>query len=582
MHCSDDQLLAHLDGELSAFSRVRVSRHLKSCWHCRTRLNACEQEIQRLTVAVDEWPCPPPGWNRDAAQRLNRRLRAYDSCLAPSPARRFAIPASGVAVLLLCLSGWFLWTRRPDARLRPAEVIAQVSSVERIIYVQPVRQTFSVEIAEIRPARQTVNAQLQIWSDHDSGRFASRLSAPGGALKHALWRPSSDTEFVYRPAVADEVLKQHPHREETMPLESLADYGLDPGELEGAFMHWLESRSWNPISFASDISRWAAEDGSLATAERMRGEDGTPMIRITAQRRSRKMVAVLTVEVNSSSYWPSLQAIRFETPERAIEFRLAATSIQPIRRTEMAAGLFRPEPSVAREIRTARPVLPRHEAPADPSPDERPPDALAIDPRAVEARFVLHQAGACLGESVRVSEETGGARVVRLDSEATGIRCELSLDFLLSALSDLRRGQPVRDDTRGTRSLALRHAWALMRLGEDFPAGGIAGLPPSSWPLLDMMLRDHTSAIRRDLDSLGLQRGAASTSVPGNPGWRASAAALFETLAHLNEVLDGNSDADDPVLSVTAINHRLDDILSGFSLESKRQATPRRSGGIAR
>ena len=360
MHCSDEQLLAHLDGELSAFSRRRVERHLKSCWRCRTRLNACEQEIQHLTVTVDEWPFPPPEWRRDAAQRLNRRLLEGESGFTPSRVRnirRFALPVSAAAALLLCLSGWFLWTRGPHARLRPIEVIAQVSSVERTIYVQPVQQTFSVEIAEIRPARQTVNAKLQIWSDRDSGRFASRLSAPGGALKHALWRPASDTEFVYRPAVTAGVLKQHPHREETMSLESLADYGLDPGELEGAFMHWLESRSWKPISFASDMSRWAAEDGSSATAERIRGEDGTPMIRITAQRRSRKMVAVLTVEVDSTSYWPRLQAIRFETPERAIEFRLEATSIQPIRRTEMAASVFRPEPNPAREIRTARPAL---------------------------------------------------------------------------------------------------------------------------------------------------------------------------------------------------------------------------------
>ncbi|MCX6629359.1 MAG: zf-HC2 domain-containing protein [Candidatus Solibacter sp.] len=575
MHCSDEQLLAHLDGELSAFSSRRVERHLKSCWRCRTRRNACEQEIQRLTIAVDEWPFPPPGWNRDAAQRLNRRLRECESGFASSPVpyiRRFAFPVSAAA-LLLCLSGWFLWTRGPHARLRPAEVIAQVSSVERTIYVQPVQQTFSVEIAEIRPARQTVNAKLQIWSDRDSGRFASRLSAPGGALKHALWRPASDAEFVYRPAVTAEVLKQRPHREETVSLESLADFGLDPAELERAFMHWLESRSWNPISFASDISRFAAEDGSLATAERIRGQDGAPMIRITAQRRSRKMVAVLTVEVDSRSYWPRLQAIRFETPQRAIEFRLAATSIQPVRRTEMAASVFHPEPNVAREIRTVRPVLPRHEAPADPSTYERPAGVLAIDPRAVEARFVLHQAGACLGESVRVSEETGGTRVVRLDNEAASYRCELGLDYLLSALSDLRRGQPVPGDAAGTRTVALRHAWAMRRLGEDFPALRIADLPPNSWQMLETMLRDHTSAVRRELDGLGLQRSAGSMRRPGNPAWRASATVLFGTLTHLNELLLGDSAVNDPALSVAAINRRLDDILGSFALESGRRNT---------
>lgn len=576
MHCSDEQLLAHLDGEVSAFISRRVRRHLKSCWSCRTRLNACEQEIQRLTVAVDEWPFPPPEWSRDAAQRLNRRLRVCESGFAPSPVRRirrFAVSLSTAAALLFCLSAWFLWTRGPRARLRPADVIAQVSHVERTIYVQPVQQTFSVEIAEIRPARQTVNAKLQIWSDRDSGRFASRLSGPGGALKHALWRPSSDTEFVYRPAASSGVLKQHPHREEAMSLGSLADYGLDPAELEGAFMHWLESRSWSPISFASDISLWAAEDGSIATAERRRGEDGTPMIRITAQRRSREMLAVLTVDVDPNSYWPRLQAIRFETPAQAIEFRLAATSIQPVRRGEMAANVFRPDPNVAREVRIIPPVVPRHEANASPSTDERAADVPAIDPRAVEARFVLHEAGACLGESVRVSEEPGGTRVVRLGKEADNFRCGLDLGYVLSALSDLRRDLPARGGATETRSLALRHAWAMRRLAEDFPARGISGLPPDSWHMLEVMLRDHTSGVRRELDGLGLQRSAGSTGRPANPGWRASTTMLFENLTHLNELLHRDSAANDPELSVESIDRRLDGILSSFSVESRRWDT---------
>jgi hypothetical protein len=477
---------------------------------------------------------------------------------------------AAAAALLLCLSVWFLWPRQGNPVLRPVEVIAQVSSVERGIYVQPVQQTFSVEIAQIRPARQTVNARLQIWSDRDSGRFASRLSAPGGALKHALWRPASDTEFVYRPGATAALLKQPAHREQSMSLESLADYGLDPAELEGAFLHWMESRSWNPISFASDISRWAARDGSLATAERMRGEDGRPMIRITAQHRSQKMVAILTVEVDSSSYWPRLQAIRFETPERAIEFRLAATSIQSVRRTDMAAGVFRPEPSLTREVRATQPVLPRPAAPLDPVSDEPPSGAIALDPRAVEARFVLHQAGACRGESVRVSEEGGGTRVVRLDDEAVSYRCELGLDSVLSALSDLRRGQAARPGA-GKWNAALLHAWAIRRLGEDFPARQIASLPPSAWQMLETMLRDHASGVRRELDGRGLPHTADSTRRSGNPAWRASAADLFETLTHLNELLDGDPAANAPELSAAAIDRRLDDILRSFSVESGRR-----------
>src|SRR5437660_10692567 len=152
MHCSDEQLLAHLDGELSVFTRHRVQRHLKSCWHCRTRFHACEQEIQRLTVAMDEWPFPPPEWNHGARQRLNWRLQEVEAGLSESPLRRnrrllFPFAAAATA-MLLGFAGWLMWTGKVRPRLRAADVIAEVSRAERNLYMQPVQQTFSVEIAE--------------------------------------------------------------------------------------------------------------------------------------------------------------------------------------------------------------------------------------------------------------------------------------------------------------------------------------------------------------------------------------------------------------------------------------------------
>jgi hypothetical protein len=149
----------------------------------------------------------------------------------------------------------------------------------------------------------------------------------------------------------------------------------------------------------------------------------------------------------------------------------------------------------------------------------------------------------------------------------------LDLGYVLSALSDLRRDLPARGGATETRSLALRHAWAMRRLAEDFPARRISGLPPDSWHMLEVMLRDHTSGVRRELDGLGLQRSAGSTGRPANPGWRASTTMLFENLTHLNESLNKDSTANDPELSVESIDRRLDGILSSFSVESRRWDT---------
>ncbi len=565
MHCSDEQLLAHLDGELSPLTRLRVERHLRSCWRCRTRRSACEQEIQKLTVAVDEWPFPEPEWKRDAVLRLNRRMEESERSLAARlPGRwtdQWAVPAFAAAMMVVCVAAWIWWRGGTARPLRPADVIAQISRVEQTTYLQPVVQTFAVEIAEIRPARRTVKAKLEVWADHEGGRFASRFSGDDGAVRQALWRPSADTEFVYRAALSPEVRKQSPHREEIMAIESLADYGLDPAELERAFLHWLESRSWNPISFASNISSWASEDGSVASAERLRANDGTAMIRITAQRKSSKMVAVLTVDVDSKSYWPRLQTIRFETDQRAIEFRLAATSIRPVRASEMSARVFLPEGAPVAAMRAIRPVLPQPESPTGVQVPEHEADLPAIDPRAVEAQFVLHQAGACLGEAVRVSEDPDGSRVDRLGGEPGSYRCELGLSYVLNALSDLRRDQPAREGI-GPRSVAIRHAWALRRLGEQFPAGPIGGLPASSRQTLETVLRDHVDGVRDELGGMGLRAASNAASRGVSADWRISAGQLFE-------LLSGNTTAADPDLTVEGIGRRLDAILRSFSVESK-------------
>ena len=112
----------------------------------------------------------------------------------------------------------------------------------------------------------------------------------------------------------------------------------------------------------------------------------------------------------------------------------------------------------------------------------------------------------------------------------------------------------------------------MRRLGEDFSARQIASLPPSSWQMLETMLRAPASGVRRELDGQPLAPAVDSTSRPVNPQWRASAADLFDTLTHLNEGLDGDPAINDPALFANAMNRQLDDILRSFSVESRRRS----------
>jgi anti-sigma factor RsiW len=48
-HCTDEQLLGHLDGELSRRLEYSVGRHLKCCWECRRRMNELEEQIRSVS-----------------------------------------------------------------------------------------------------------------------------------------------------------------------------------------------------------------------------------------------------------------------------------------------------------------------------------------------------------------------------------------------------------------------------------------------------------------------------------------------------------------------------------------------------
>ncbi len=577
MHCRNEDLLWYLDGELPILRRFRAGRHLRSCEQCRARLALYEREMLQLNRALDAVSFPGPEWTRDAKRRLNQRLLAFEASfpLRTSPyfggwALRASLAAASV---ILCFGVWFQWMRDSRPALRPADVIAHASTVEQELYQQPVHQTFSVEIARVRPAPQAVSTHLEIWSDRRTGRFASRLREPGGAVKHALWRPSADAEFLYRPAVSRSIVRQAPHRTEPVSLASLADYGLEPAQLEAGFMRWLESRSWSAISFASDISLWSAEDGTILRAERVRGGDGNPAVRITAERKSRRLVAVLSVDIDSNSYRPHMQRLRFETPERAVELRLAATSIRPVAPVEVAANVYSPDPKLAAGEFAAvapRPIVPPSPSLADPRPGE-----AGVDSPEVEAHYVLHKAGACLGQAVRVTADPDGTRVWKLGpgggASVEGFTTSAGMEFVLGALADLRRRPPTPIDDGNLAApgealaAALRHAWAIASLAADYPPERLSGMSERSRSVLALIVREHVESLDGEVSKLGFSRPAAGARRPRGADWRQPASVLFEDLARLRPLLREHPAGDEAQLLGKRICGHIEVIRDGVS-----------------
>jgi hypothetical protein len=176
-----------------------------------------------------------------------------------------------------------------------------------------------------------------------------------------------------------------------------------------------------------------------------------------------------------------------------------------------------------------------------------------VDAREVQALYVLHQAGACLGEPVRVSEEPNGTRVIRVGAGGDGYSSEASLEFVLKALSEMRRKAPTAQDPAAPLAVALQHAWALRSIAGDFATSGTPEPSEPSSQLLASMLDDHAGAIRRELSAAGLARSGAYDRKSGAADWRECASLLFDDLARLNELRNRGAATKSNDLSIATI-----------------------------
>ena len=84
-HCSDEQLIAHVDGELSRWQESCVRKHLQRCWTCRTRLAEIEEQVRSLTAAFGKQTFPGPQRVERARRRFRKSVEHYEDSLLGAP-----------------------------------------------------------------------------------------------------------------------------------------------------------------------------------------------------------------------------------------------------------------------------------------------------------------------------------------------------------------------------------------------------------------------------------------------------------------------------------------------------------------
>jgi len=427
-HCDDQCLVAYLDGESSVRERWRVKYHLLRCWQCRTRLSELERQVRRLSTAYRSDAFPSPG-RVDAARRRfladAHALGLGRSCARPNleeparesaslsfrlrPPRALTLPAFLTLAVMLVAAGLFFWFQResPDQWAKTALASAQAFEESLQASPQVVRQTFLVEIIERKPKPERRHGRLEILSDARHARFSSRWRALDGSLRHAVWKPTEDTSFVYRGGSGAHRAEPYRHTGGRVSLIHVVEAGDNAEALERGFMRWLETREWRPLSLSSELALFTNEEGALFRAEPVAGPEGDERIRLTAFRRGPGFTVEIVVELDRRTYRPQVKRIRYESPERSLELIFVARPVEFVSPQVVKASLFRPPKRLLAPSNTAS-TAGRGRLGRSASPDILPerPSPAALANLEAEALFALHRLNVCRGEQVEVIRES--------------------------------------------------------------------------------------------------------------------------------------------------------------------------------
>jgi hypothetical protein len=537
-HCSDEQLLAALDGELPEAQRSEVMRHLEACWACRARQAEIESQVHLLTRAAAQSLYPEGGWSTLAKRRFSLAARALEPA-AParppsSPARwrwQWAWPAAAgitvVVVFAVYSSGWL----RPAAAPAPVRAgLQQLIEADRSVAATPVHQVVRVQIEQTRPRIESRARRLEVWSDPEGGRHALHWRDQGG-LRQAAWRSGNGVVGVSRAFAGTPP--------ESPDLVAAVGNNWSAGEMEEAFLAWLAARVWEPVVLSGDFSIFATDFGTRLVAERVK----PGIVRLTAKRQRAQVMTEWIVEMDERTHRPRLQRIRWERPETAMEIHFVVESEARLDAATLRPAVFHspfpPKPPAPPVFSEARPAA-LHADPALPA------RKVELTTAGIQAQYALRRMPREWVEAIEVDFENSRVVVRGVTQTAEmrqGIEAVLGrLEWVVLAVQSVEETAAAADpaeaevawvepaeeptfplDKELAQRLAvpgdkpetarrvaafsaqaarlasgiLSESWALHRLAERYPAERLALVRPETRWLLDELRESHLRSLNQ-------------------------------------------------------------------------------------
>jgi anti-sigma factor RsiW len=548
-HLSRDQLLRHLDGELSRFATRRTTAHLRACWSCQVELERLKQHIAVIVDAEAELfgsslPSPPMPWPRIEARlekakgsRMSSWRKLFPFTARPRMSLAFATPT-----LALLLVGILIWA--PLARVSAKEVLSKA------IAADTARQSTTLQ--------QVVKQKVRI-----------RKTTVGGGERTAALESWRSTKSAYWNSASDPVNIQLLGRYQANGLASALP--LSPAAVES----WIKLAGSEPS--ASSEGQYVAVEVVGNPAGQARG---LRAVRFHVQTESWHMDQ-MTLSFADATFQIS------EEESSILDQRGVPNEILT------ALGL-----NVDSPLPTSRPALPASSTVAPALTGESTP--VNLDDLEIEVRYALHGLGADLGEGVEITARPPNQLVINAPNVSPSRKEQLKallgnkqgvrLSFENSANDTVPRGTAAKTmvapgaeqsrqtpDTRlsqyfgslteqddyarsvlETTTDILAHLYALRELAGRWPSSSDGSLSADSKTKLTVMLRDHarelrtgTSKLQKDLTLI--LKGEQTKSQPTAPGgirWQNASASGLDAASTIDRSLRALLTVSDAPLSL--------------------------------
>jgi hypothetical protein len=550
-HLSQEELLRHLDGEMSNPGMRKAREHLQACWSCQVEFGRLKEHIAAIfdaqaTIVAPSLPPPPAPW-----PRLERRLdRATRSNSPPFWRKAISLGAGSVraqlvlGAIVVALALVVFRVLDPVTTVSAKEVLARTSAADggRLAIAGPrvVRQRVRVKRTLVA-ASSGETTRLESWKSVKSTYWKSAGNPVSTCLFDLYRQNGLASALPLSPPALQAWVKlagAEPSAStsgENIEVHLSADASGREHGIE-AISFQVQKRDWHvnqmTLSLADATFQITEEDSAIMDWREVPDDVQTQLEPAAAK-------SVRSVAIHSA---PSGN---LDDLEMAVRY-----------------GLHRIDADLGENIEIAA----------------RPPDSLAVNawsasPERKEqlATLFAHKPGVQLDFQPPAAIHGAKKAVTPLQAAASPQSHDLSLEQFF-------HGQETMESY--TRAIleagdgVLAHFYALRDLAARWPAEKDDSLSAGAKAQLAAMVRDHARDIRAGVSGWEAQLGVLlkdfdqqlSDASGSGPSWRAASASGFEAARRADQILRSLLTTSDAPLTVGDALPRLQQSLRNLEL----------------